>query len=482
MSDTRFSKTTYQRANEASRVERKVDDQQWTREKQALAAAALQRQAKELVASGVSLGQLPNIHGSMSHADIANAQARLNILGGASPTDARTPGARVPVLDRIQLPSSPAVGRLTKTPLPAPAGAPMRTFDDIGRAHVPASIQASTPAQLLAFKKNDAVSVSDAATKAAAGTGQVVQTPYGTASSRMVKAGTPENAAVVTDTGVQREPRDWQRELVAKYPAIGVAGSPENKAFVERYKAMESKGGDFNPAVHGPSIAMELFPSKAPEDTIPGYTQSTAIPKVDPNAPTSTAPQGTLAGYTQSTSPLRETGVEAQGAALTAPIGKAIAATGVTTPGAFASEYLQPFKDFGGYVAGMAKGVAGVQPTPGAVTSTPPTPSLLPSSFHEFWNSATGQPVKDPAQPVKPALPYDGSNIAKPSNTPNAPVPPTSASAGATAPPLSMNGALPKFNGWQPDEDSTAFMQNPEEDQFRKRMREPYQNSYANMA
>lgn len=63
--------------------------------------------------------------------------------------------------------------------------------------------------------------VANQATRTAAGTGNVVQTPYGTASSRQL---------------------NWQEQIVKAHPEIGVKDSPENKAFLQQYNQAKTAG------------------------------------------------------------------------------------------------------------------------------------------------------------------------------------------------------------------------------------------------
>ena len=70
----------------------------------------------------------------------------------------------------------------------------------------------------------------------AAGQGRTIQTPYGMGSSTVVPSGQPEGPAVVSDTGVQRQPLSWHEQIMQKYPAIGQRGSEENADFVKAFK------------------------------------------------------------------------------------------------------------------------------------------------------------------------------------------------------------------------------------------------------
>jgi hypothetical protein len=84
-----------------------------------------------------------------------------------------------------------------------------------------------------------------------AGTGKTVETGYGTASSRNAPTGEKLAPAVTTNTGIVRNqpaavpatPPNWQQQITAKYPQIGVEGSPENKAFIAAHNAGKGAAG-----------------------------------------------------------------------------------------------------------------------------------------------------------------------------------------------------------------------------------------------
>lgn len=88
-------------------------------------------------------------------------------------------------------------------------------------------------------------------TKDVAGTGQQVLTPYGFAGSTTDKSSparlaerpaTPTYDEKGKQVGVGRASPalNWQEQLVAKHPEIGVKDSPENKAFVAQYKQAQA--------------------------------------------------------------------------------------------------------------------------------------------------------------------------------------------------------------------------------------------------
>lgn len=110
----------------------------------------------------------------------------------------------------------------------------------------------STPEEVSDFYKNAPA----APTVAAAGTGNSVVTPFGTASSRTATQGEQLANATTSDTGVTRTapPRqaNWQEQVMAQHPEIGKEGTPQNKAFVDAYKALkpEERNPDGSPKDH----------------------------------------------------------------------------------------------------------------------------------------------------------------------------------------------------------------------------------------
>lgn len=187
------------------RAERSIAAQAQQDASLARATNGLATQRASLRAQGVWDGNLPTVTSRMSPTDMAAAQAKLN--GGAF----------------AGLPFRPA--------------APQGLTTDEGRALV------DLRRQQLGLPTTDALA-QGVKVAAAAGTGAPVATPYGTVSSRSVKAGSIEAPAVVTDTGVQRQPLNWQQQIAQAYPAIAQAGTSANLAFVKAYKAAQAGGPD----------------------------------------------------------------------------------------------------------------------------------------------------------------------------------------------------------------------------------------------
>lgn len=106
----------------------------------------------------------------------------------------------------------------------------------------------STSAELAEFDAGDP-------TRTAAGTGATTLTPYGTASSRTAtrdEIAEPPMTPISSDrtaTGViHGDPgSNWQKQVVANHPEIGVAGSPANLAYVAAHKAATAAGQPFDP-------------------------------------------------------------------------------------------------------------------------------------------------------------------------------------------------------------------------------------------
>lgn len=136
-------------------------------------------------------------------------------------------------------------------PHDAPANAPAAKAGPVyAGAGNNAPFRGSTAEEIAQFRATDPNAAANAATAAAAGTGKNVVTPYGTASSRTAAPteatvaalnapASPIKDANGTQTGVGRPGPatiPWQNQVLAAHPEIGVAGSPQNKAFVAAYK------------------------------------------------------------------------------------------------------------------------------------------------------------------------------------------------------------------------------------------------------
>lgn len=142
---------------------------------------------------------------------------------------------------------------------------------------------------------------------AAAGTGNVIATPYGTASSTTASPGAVQSTAVVSDTGVthpqvpqttqdrwtQTHGPDWQKRIVNLYPNIGVAGTPENQAFVAAAKSGNNKLDAFDTASAANSTGVAARAGLAASGAASGgpVPQSPMFASGDPD------PDGIIADY-----------------------------------------------------------------------------------------------------------------------------------------------------------------------------------------
>lgn len=110
-----------------------------------------------------------------------------------------------------------------------------------------------------------------------AGTGNTVQTPYGTASS-LAPTGPQGPLAGDQSNGPQHAgPTNWQQQLVAKYPTLGIAGHPDNVAFVKAYKDAAKNGTPDHAAladsIVGPSGDQPTPEGQVPQTGIPNALQ-----------------------------------------------------------------------------------------------------------------------------------------------------------------------------------------------------------------
>lgn len=144
------------------------------------------------------------------------------------------------------------------------------------------------PAEIKDFYANPQTGPNSPAAKAtiaAANTGQTVQTPYGPVSSAPPAAQGPNLAGAPGAA-------NWQQQIVNAHPQIGVAGSPENKAFVAAYKQQYPNGGQ--PTDHmklAGDVMSDIADQKAKDASESGELaegdesqRSTGIPASPPSA------------------------------------------------------------------------------------------------------------------------------------------------------------------------------------------------------
>lgn len=517
----RYPKTQYDLLQENERAIRDATRNRQKDKQGTDAVTALHQHAQDVQRANPRLlpGAFPVIHDRMSPQDVVAAHVRMNELGGMSPTDARDPArigsqannrtGLVPVgTPPGAVPLPPASGTPAKAPssslpaysLPRSADGTVNQ-DDLAllkethtrdqaaaaaaRAPAPVSIPAGDPEARAFFGKPStpepgaavagalplppvAVPATPAnpATAAAAGTGATVATPYGTGSSHYVPKGTVEAPAVVSDTGVQRQPTEtWQQAILRKYPKVGIEGSPENLAFVENFKQLQATAAKdpsfkFDPNVDSHRIAGRLFDNdpvfRAKQDAKSNPSQAD-LNRL-PSTPAPAAPVASTPATPAAPIPVQGSNPGELFASAAARVAQKAQAVGYTNPGQFITDIIRP----------------------------PAAPAAAPIS------SIADLRMQD----AKPNPPYDlTSGTAAPPAVPTPPIPttsaqPTSASTGASAPlplpptgskPLSYNssGGAGQYNLPAPDPDSEAFAQNPQEDQFKKQMREAKQLSYA---
>ncbi len=470
-----------------------------------------------LIASGTMPGALPTLLPRMSPADRNTAQAQINMKQyNLSPTEARDPALM-----------ARAVGSRTGTPLPTPVGA---QGADSPMSRIPNPVlRGSTPAEMLSASRGGptgsalvAQNAANEATAKAAGTGAVVQTPYGTASSRVVPRGTPEEAAVLTDSGVSRAPsrasEPWDVALVRKYPAIGVAGSPENAAFVAKYRdytaqAAKNPNFKFDPGSVAHNMADEMFAPK----TDPAAVATEKATQDSKQAFLANRTAGAIAAQPAAPptdSPATQTG-RAIGSAIKSASGK-VASMDLLPGGSTAREAVDlgrgllgmpaPQADSsstratatGGLSGGAASalpkynadgitkpeaamggvGAEGESGAAGGLDSMPGNPSMIMRLRGGVLPSPSGGEVgslNSLGERISPSNRWPNGALGRPDGWG---APGNAARAGAEL--GGVAGTIPRippYNG--PDADSQAFAENPEEAQFRKKMREPQQLQYA---
>lgn len=470
--DTITQPSLYRQENQGRRVIRRVSDDMQQDKKRAADLRAMDDQRRELALSGVPTNRLPVINTRMSPADMATAQSRLNQSGGASLAQSRDPNYARPAFTGFA-PTSPGVGRRTGLALPAPAGGPLAGIPAPGAPEM----RGSTPAEIRRFETG-AVPSNDI--RAVAGTGQEVATPYGPISSRAVAAGTPQAPATVTDTGVTRPAaEDWQQQIVRRFPQVGVAGTPENKAFVEAYKAQNKPGAEnsFNPV----SLAEGLF--KDPKANLAKVEDMVGTVKSRAHTEEST---GLPAGVTASAQARND--INSGGEPAPVPSPASLAAAGAKSAIGDAYERIQQkwysprsaangianvgrigMDIFNGFVNPGAPSVSGGSP------AFPDNPAALTPDVPAA-PAAGGRAASAAMNPVNARAPARASTTLPVSGTPPPPLPGMPDYTGPSVP-LSMTSPG-QFGGFN-EGDLEAFSANPADDEFRKKLREPDQTYYS---
>lgn len=183
-------KTGQQRAKDAIDYSHSLQQEQARRDE----LTALQKDHDAAVARGVLPSALPELHEDMSRQDIKNAATKIGFLSGGK-SDADPFGSQ-------------ATGNAAQT---ARGGA----------------FRGSTPDEIKDFFDSDPINGTAAKEEAArvrtqAGTGEKVQTPYGTMSLSDPKYGPGAT---------------WMDQVVNRYPEIGKPGTDANKAFTAAYNS-----------------------------------------------------------------------------------------------------------------------------------------------------------------------------------------------------------------------------------------------------
>lgn len=426
MSADRYPRTELQRQLDYNRARKAITERQQNDTRDFNDTEALRSDARgAVIKSGVAPAALPSITPRMSPADKVATQVRLNELKGMSMMEARDPR------------------NIETKGLPKPVGspgadAPMESLPKVGlRGSTPAEIQSAAvggPTGAALDRQN----ASNDAIAAARGTGAVIQTPEGTVSSTVHTNGVPEAPTVVTDTGVQRLTPFQQ--VVKNHPQVGIAGTLENLAYVAAYKkAQEADDGEKDPV----KLGLNLFNPKPNRDL--------------------TSPGGELAATPA---------VYAKNLTKPPAVGAAVAPTMFAGSDTGPTAWAPPVSD-----AAQAGASARAGLSAGIKAATDPAKSLLGAGIQgaksatkgvmDFFHSFTSPDSVPATQPsaVAPLPAYQ----------------PTESRPGGLRldTGVSMPAASP-LSAYSPDADTQAFAQNPEEDQFRKRMREPVQTSYAN--
>lgn len=152
-------------------------------------------------------------------------------------------------------------GNMVSPPVNSPGTAPA------AQTGLGGAFRGSTPDEIAAFRagapggQTPASAETNNTLAANAGKGNVVQTPYGTASSTDVKNGPGQN---------------WQQQLVSKYPTLGIAGHPDNVAFVKAYKDA-AKNGTPDHAALADSIVGPSGDQPTPEGQVPQFGVPNAL-------------------------------------------------------------------------------------------------------------------------------------------------------------------------------------------------------------
>lgn len=415
------------RAREAQRVQQQLAEDAQYADRKAKAVASGQAMRTAAIRNGAVEASLPEIHAGMSDADLRTANARMAPLAGA------------------HLPFS--AGLLGGSGLGAGRGL---SSDEAGAVADAARLKLGYPSR----EEDQASASAQGRVAAAAGTGQAVQTPYGSVSSR---------PGTWLDTVGDKYGKDWQKQVTDKYPQIGVAGSPENATFVASLKTAHASD---------PSMNFERDPMKIADSVVNPAQHSS--PDAQP---------GTLA-YGGGASAAHGLNIPAFGpavdaAAATAPVTNALQAgkvAGANVSSRYESLMEQPdsprslYNKAAGVVNSGVDAVRGFfNPSAAPIPFQPPLANspekILPgmeTSVPPAWplNGASSPPAAATASPVTaPPMPFQSSAAAPP-----VPMPTSSG--------VSVGGAPLPFQGssGDPTQMLNSFARNPEDEQFQKKL------------
>ncbi len=226
---------------------------------------------------------------------------------------------------------------------------------------------------------------------------------------------------------------DWQADLVKKFPEIGVAGSPANKAFVERFNKHQAP----ERAAQDAEAAMK----QAQSTKVPGPAGS--APAAVPTAPTVPAPgqapaqpiAAPMASHPVSVQPLSSHGTPPAQAPAQAPAAAPISPAAPANPLA---------------VPPVAAPAAGLPPTAAPIAPAPTAPAPVAPV-----QAPAPAPVQAPAAQPPPAVPQPGAPapVAQAALPPALPAPTGAASITQIVPPTIQPmpaGGRPMLGGLTP--------------------------------
>jgi hypothetical protein len=449
-------------------AEKYRDRREWAEKNRLNAMRDLADKRRELLGAGVMPSALPVMNSQMSPESMSAAMARMEMLGGKTPTAAY------------------GADRNTSAATPAVVARPgEHHFDYLERIAQNRALVDLKRSEMGLPSSNDAASRAADAAKVQAGamTGQPVQTQHGVVSSA---------------------PPSVHERVLKAHPEIGIAGSQANADFLKAYNASQAGGAD-----------MEKDPVRIASNVVGNIRSAGTIPK--PGDPGFINPMSDMDIKAPSVAPTAQAGVpfagfnvgeanwnpiatpsaaQAAGQAIGAPIKKAVDVTGVNNGSAWYGEYVEPFVMAGQYIADGARAVGNFGKglfNPDGSSAKPPVPDPVdtskPVGLAEF-------PWSKPANP-SPSLALStgvGSGSAAKGFDSVAPKPPVatgySAGGGAgvkTSTPGTEPVGYDNFFGSKPmpswlngsgtKDEFADFRRNPMEDEFKKKLKGP---AYAN--